>query len=143
MKFDDFLKQGLARKAKRDENLAKALLTTLKRDLIFLERIEIDEFSSRKIVVDYYDVLRSLLGAIASLNGFKIYCHEAFTYHLKDIGEEIISIKFDRLRKIRNRINYYGQLISIEEAEENVKEMKEIIEVLINKYLKFLENKGG
>lgn len=141
MKFDDFLKQRLARKAKRDENLAKALLITTKRDLIFLERTKIDEFSSRKIVVDYYDVLRSLLEAIAALNGFKIYSHEAFTYYLKDIGEEIISIKFDRLRKIRNRINYYGQLVSIEEAEENIKEMKEVIEMLINKYLKFLENK--
>ncbi len=139
MRFADFLKQGMARKAKKDENLAKALFTTAKRDLIFLDKIKIDEFSSRKIVSEYYNVLRSLLEAITALNGFKIYSHEAFTYYLKDIDEEIISIKFDRLRKIRNKINYYGQLVSTEEAKENVKEIKEIIDYLINKYFKFLE----
>ncbi|MBI2045520.1 hypothetical protein HYT23_05680 [Candidatus Pacearchaeota archaeon] len=139
MRFDNFLKQGLARIAKKDENLAKALFMTAKRDLIFLERTEIDEFSSRKIMVGFYDVLRNLLEAIAALNGFKIYSHEAFTFYLKEIGEETISVKFDRLRKIRNRINYYGQLVSVEETEENINEMKEIIVFLINKYLKFLE----
>lgn len=139
MRFDDFLKQGFARVAKKDENLAKALFITSKRDLIFLERTKIDGFSSRKILSGYYDVLRNLLEAIAALNGFKIYSHEAFTFYLKEIGEETISIKFDRLRKLRNRINYYGQLVSIEEAKENVKEMKEIIDFLINKYFKFLE----
>ena len=139
MKFDDFLNQGLARKAKKDKNLAKVLFITTKKDLIFLERIKIDEFSSRKMVSGYYDVLRNLLDAIAALNDFKIYSHEAFTYYLKNIGEEIISIKFDRLRKIRNKINYYGQLVSVEEAKENIKEIKEIIDSLTNKYLKFLE----
>ena len=48
-------------------------------------------------------------------------------------------MKFDRLRKIRNKINYYGQLVSVEEAKENIKEIKEIIDSLTNKYLKFLE----
>ena len=139
MMFDDFLKQGLARIAKKDGNLAKALFVTAKRDLIFLERTEIDEFSSRKVMAGFYDVLRNLLEAIAALNGFKIYSHEAFTFYLKEIGEETISIKFDRLRKIRNRINYYGQLVSVEETEENINEMKEIIDFLTNKYLKFLE----
>lgn len=139
MKFNDFLSQGLARKMKKDENLARSLFTTAKKDLIFLERTKIDEFSSRKIVSGYYDVLRNLLEAIAVLNGFKIYSHEAFTYYLKEIGEETISIKFDRLRKIRNKINYYGQMISIKEAKDNIEENRRMINFPVDKYLKFFE----
>jgi len=138
MRFIDFLEQGLARKTTKDENLAKALFTTAKNDLIFLNKLQIDEFSARKIMTDYYDVLRSILEAIAALDGYKIYQHEAFTHYLKEKDEESISIKFERFRKIRNRINYYGQIISVEETKDNVEEIKRLIDYLINKYLKFL-----
>ena len=51
------------------------------------------------------------------------------SYFLKKENENIFAEKFDRLRKIRNRINYYGNDISIEE----VKEYKEEIITLIKK----------
>lgn len=136
MKFENFIDEGQARRATKDILLAKSLLNTAKKDIKFLEDLKISEDSSRKIMTNYYDVLRSILEAISAIEGYKIYSHEAFTYFLKEKGEDVISIKFDRFRKIRNGINYYGKDISAVETRENVEEIKKIIRVLIDKYLK-------
>ena len=133
MKFEDFIKDGSARIVSRDINLAKSLVKTAERDLEFLNSLKISENSARKIMANYYDVLRSILEAIAATNGYKIYSHEAFTYYLKEKGEEMTAVKFDRFRKIRNSINYYGKDISVEETKENVEEIKKIIKHLIDK----------
>ena len=136
MKFGDFIKQGQVKIASKDTILAKSLVKTARKDLEFLEHIELNENSARKLTTNYYDVLRSILEAISAIDGYKIYSHEAFTYFLKEKGEEILAVKFDRFRKIRNRINYYGEDISVEEARDNIEEMKNIIRTLIEKYLK-------
>ena len=86
-------------------------------------------------MANYYDVLRSIVEAISSLDGYKIYSHEAFTYFLKEKGEDLIAEKFDRFRKIRNGINYYGKNISIEEVKEHIPEIVKLINVLKKKYL--------
>ncbi len=135
MKFEDFIEKRLVRKASKDINLAKSLLQNIKRDLEFLDGLEINENSSRKLMTNYYDVLRSVLEAISTINNYKIYSHEAFTYFLKEKGEDVFAIKFDRFRKIRNSINYYGVDISIGETKENIKEIKNMIKRLIKKYL--------
>lgn len=136
MKFEDFIKKGDAKKSSLDIFLIRSLVKTAKKDLEFLNDLKITEKSSRKIMVGYYDILRSILEAIASFDGYKIYSHEAFSYFLNEKGEKILAIKFDRFRKIRNSINYYGQDISIEETKDNVEEIKNMINILINKYLK-------
>jgi hypothetical protein len=136
MKFEDFIKSGQVRRSSLDVSLIKSICKYTLDDLKYLETQEITEFSVRKIVVNYYECLRAILEAIASLDGYKIYFHEAFVSFLKEKGEEINSIKFDRFRKIRNGINYYGRNISIEDANEVVKDIKILIEYLINKYLK-------
>tara|TARA_Y100000034_G_C6633215_1_gene276527 strand:- start:188 stop:607 length:420 start_codon:yes stop_codon:yes gene_type:complete len=136
MKFKDFIEKGQVRTASVDKALAKSLIKNTKEDLKFLDSLTINEQSSRKLMVNYYESLRSVLEAIAAIDKYKIYSHEAFTYFLKEKNEEIISNKFDRFRKIRNSINYYGEDISIEDTKENIKEIKRIIKILLDKYLK-------
>ena len=135
MKFEDFIGKGQVRKASKDVSLAKSLVKTAYSDLKFLNAIPLNENSARKVMGNYYDVLRSIMEAIAVLSGYKVYSHEAFAYFLKEKGEVVIAEKFDRFRKIRNKINYYGKGISIEEAKENSDEIKKIINVLKLKYL--------
>jgi cell fate (sporulation/competence/biofilm development) regulator YlbF (YheA/YmcA/DUF963 family) len=139
MKFEDFVKRGQAKKAVKDIQLAKSLASTTEQDLEFLKSLPINNISARKIISNYYDVLRSLLEAIASLDGYKIYSHEAFTYYLLEKGEEAIARKFERFRKVRNAINYYGREISVDAAKDSV---NEIIE-LINKVKFMLEKSLG
>jgi hypothetical protein len=139
MNFEDFIKQGQVRTASKDIALAKSLLKNTKKDLEFLKNLEITENSSRKIMANYYESLRSILEAISSIEGYKIYSHEAFTYFLKKKQEETLSIKFDRFRKIRNSINYYGEDIEIEDTKQNIQEINDMINKLIEKYLKELK----
>jgi len=84
MNFQDFINQRKARKASKEPALIKSLIETAGADLIFLERVKIDEYSARKTMVNFYDVLRSILEAIALQDGYKVYSHEAFVYFLKE-----------------------------------------------------------
>ncbi len=136
MKFEDFIKQGLVRRSSKDKALAKALVQNAKKDIKFLDGLPINEISSRKLMTNYYDILRSVLEAISTIDGYKIYSHEAFTYFLKEKGDGVLSTKFDRFRKIRNSINYYGEDISIEETKENIEEIKNMIKILTDKYIR-------
>lgn len=135
MKLRDFIEKGQVRKASKDDALAKSLLLSAENDLEFLNTLEVNENSARKLVSNFYDVLRSILEAISTLDGYKIYSHEAFTYFLREKGEMLIAEKFDRFRKIRNDINYYGKTISIEEAKENITGITNLIDDIKNKYL--------
>lgn len=77
------------------------------------------------------------LEAIASINGYKIYSHEAFTYFLIEEDEKLLADKFDKFRKIRNGIVYYRKNISVEEVKEIIVDIFELIEKL--RYLKELK----
>ena len=136
MKFDDFIKRNQVKKGSKDISLAKSLVITAQQDSTFFKKLEVNENSARKIMSNYYDILRSILEAISALDGYKIYSHEAFTYFLQEKGEDNFARKFDRFRKIRNKINYYGENISAEETKENVTEILNIIKELKEKYLK-------
>jgi len=136
VKLQDYIQRGQVKKSSPDISLSKSLVKTAKNDLEFLDSLRISPISARKIMSNYYDVLRSILEAISALDGYKIYSHEAFTYFLAEKGENLISKKFDRFRKIRNQINYYGKDISVEEVKENIKEVKGLIDELSTKYLK-------
>jgi hypothetical protein len=135
MKFNDFIKRKEVRKTELDISLFNSLIETAELDLKFLERTKIDEYSARKIMSNYYDILRSLLEAITLKEGYKVYSHEAFTFYLKEKGESEISLKFDRFRRKRNKINYYGESVSVDEVKEYSEEIKRIIKELKEKYL--------
>ena len=86
---------------------------------------------------DYYDCLRAVIEAIAILDGIKSYSHEAFTYYLKEQKKEVVlAEKFDRHRKIRNQLEYYGKTISKEDAKNNIEDIKLLIKLLKDKYLR-------
>lgn len=136
MDFKYFIKKRQARKSLVDKNLAKSLLEQTKKDMEFFKNLEVNELSSRKLVSNYYDFLRTILEAVASLDGYKIYGHEAFTYYLIEKGENEISRRFERFRFIRNGINYYGRKISVGETKEIIEEIKKIVSYLIKRYFK-------
>lgn len=136
MRFEDFIKEGTVRKAERDEQLINSVLNTADTDIEFLSGLKVTAISARKIVSNYYDVMREILEALAINDGYKVYSHEAFTYFLKERYSDALSIKFDRFRKLRNKINYYGTSISVDEALQYKDEIISIIAELREKLLK-------
>lgn len=87
------------------------------------------DFHYSKITL-LYDALRMILEITSIQNGYKIYNHECYTAFLKEImnltGE---ADRFDKIRRIRNNINYYGEAISVEESKNIIKEINELIGV--------------
>ncbi len=75
--------------------------------------------------------LREYCEAIGYLRGYKFLDHESIGYFLRDIlKEQSVSMKFDRYRKLRNGINYYGEDIDIETVKEAIIEVPKLIKEL-------------
>ena len=143
MKFGDFIEQGKVKKGTPDIPKIKSLLQTSNNHLLFLENQKIDEISAGSILVTYYEALREVVEAISLKEGFKVYSHEAFTYFLKEKNENLMSVKFDNLRKLRNSINYYGEKVNISEVESAKEEINELINNLKKKCFSFYFSKKG
>lgn len=134
--FEDFIKNGKVRKGEPDIALAKSLVAMSASHFTFISAIKITEQNASPVLVNYYESLREICEAICARNGFKVYSHEAFTNYLKEkLNEERIAETFDRLRKLRNGVNYYGEQVNSAETEAAAKEIKVVNEILKKKYL--------
>lgn len=114
-----------------DFELIESLMQTSSKKLESASRLSIDDVTAASVISLCYDSLRELLEAIAAKRCFKIYNHECYTSFLKEIlKEEVLCEKFDKIRKIRNGINYYGKDVSIEDALEIKSEIMFVIDRL-------------
>jgi hypothetical protein len=87
-----------------------------------------------------YDALREILETIALEKGFKIYNHECYTPFLKEILCELVyADTFDKLRKTRNSINYYGKKLTLTQAQAVLVELRDMISYL----RKYVDNPSG
>ncbi|MCF7866887.1 hypothetical protein K9L67_06125 [Candidatus Woesearchaeota archaeon] len=127
MDFKECKKQNIVKEVSIDKNKIQSIKNIAKQKMISADYLP-KEHSIAKITL-LYDALRELLEANALERGYKIYKHECYTAFLKEIlkksrqGDE-----FDKLRKIRNGINYYGQEVNTEEAQQIITNLKELIE---------------
>ncbi|MGV8161981.1 MAG: hypothetical protein ACP5N2_01455 [Candidatus Nanoarchaeia archaeon] len=94
------------------------------------------------IISVLYDAARELLEALAFIKGYKINNHECYFAFMKSIKiDDRISEIFNRARLLRNRINYYGFKVSLEDGELMVKNINELIFFTKNKLQEEI-NKG-
>ena len=136
MNFRQFMEKGVVRKAQPDIQLARALIAMSDSQIATIEKLEITDITASTIMSNLYEALRQIAEAIAAKEGYKVYSHEAYTYYLKEKGEDILAAKFDRFRKIRNGIHYYGKSIEKESVKSNKEEILRIIDMLKTKFLK-------
>src|SRR3989338_1737754 len=135
MKFQDFIESGKVRKRNPDIQLAKTLAKMSGNNLAILRSMEIIDTNASFMMSAYYDALRQLLEAMAVEKGYKIYSHEAYTYFLKNVlNEDTASIKFDRFRKIRNKINYYGKPVDKETVKSCKGDVIKLVDYLKKKF---------
>ena len=136
MNWDELLNKGIVRKTFPDKLLADSLIQESAKKLRTIRKIAIDSDSAGMIIVELYEALREICEAIAINKGFKIYTNEAITCFIKEIlGEDLISAKFDRYRKIRNGADYYGESPEIGETQKASLEIPRLINDL-EKYLR-------
>lgn len=136
MNFQEFIDKGTVRKASIDISLAKSLIIMSDNHIETVKPIQLTDKTASTIMSDYYEALREITEAMCALRGYKVYSHEAFTYFLKENGEDLVADKFDRFRKIRNSIHYYGKQADKESVRSNKEEIEKIIDYLKGKFLK-------
>jgi hypothetical protein len=85
-----------------------------------------------------YSALRQLLEAICLREGMRVYSHEAYVAYPEHIGEPSWAAQFDRFRKLRNGIEYYGTPVSAQTANEAIIEIAALCTHLKKKYLQAL-----
>lgn len=129
MDWKECVEKRLAKKIHVDAALIISLKETSKNKSISASSLEISEVTASSIITLYYDSLRELLEALAVKHGYKIYNHECYACFLKSVlDQEEIADVYDRIRKTRNAINYYGRKISVEEAKTTVADIKNLID---------------
>lgn len=126
MDWRECMGKSLAKDIKKDRHRIRSIQDVAELKIESAEFLPEDHYISKISLL--YDALRELLEAIALENGYKIYNHECYTSFLKEIlGLSAQADSFDKVRKIRNGINYYGRKLSIEEARKVTEDILSLI----------------
>lgn len=135
MDWESLKRGGIVREIKPDKNLVKSLMKSASQKLYTQNLISLNENTSGSKISLSYDSLRELLEALAVSKGYKIYNHEGYAEFLKEVMLDSASAEeFDKFRKVRNSVNYYGKEVSESEAEVILGEIISLIEAIKKKY---------
>ncbi len=126
--FKEFVGQGIVKRRKKDEARARSLVESAeKRKNVMEKYLPLNQETAVHIIEESYDVMRELLEAKLSKEGYKSYNHEAVIAYLAELGFSQEEILFaDRLREVRHGTKYYGKNVSMEYAQK-VKDFLESI----------------
>ena len=131
MDFKRSLEEGYAKEIKKNKNRAKSLVKSSDASIKTAKIIPINEISLKSIFRELYEGLRQYCEAIGFQKGYKFQSHEVISYFLRDVlKEKNISMKFDRYRKLRNGINYYGNDIDVLSVKNALSEIPKITKYL-------------
>ena len=136
MTFQQSIREGYARIIPPDNIKAKSLLKSAQQAVSSAQKIPFETDTLKSILRELYEGLRQYCEALGYLQGYKFSSHEVITMFLEEIiADKKIALRFDRYRKIRNGINYYGDDVSVETVKEALKEIPQLIKQL-EKYIK-------
>ncbi len=127
MDWRECIKRRIVKGVKKDKNL---IASTKEIAEIKIESAGVlpDIYYIAKISL-LYDALREYLESLSLEKGYKIYNHECYSAFLKEIlNLPYEADLFDKLRKIRNGINYYGRKVSEDEAAQVISDLNSLIE---------------
>ena len=137
MNFENSLVNGKAKKVIPNKIRASSLFNSSIQAIETARVIQLNQNTLKSILRELYEGLREYCEAIGYLKGYKFLDHESIGYFLKDILKEpSVSAKFDRYRRLRNGINYYGEDIDAETVKEATIEIPELVKRL-EKYSNF------
>ncbi len=126
-KFQDSINEGYAKAVIPDRIRAKGLVASADEAIYSAGKIPFEKTTLKSIIRELYEGLRQYCEAIGYLKGYKFLSHEAITFFLEEIlNETHIGARFDRYRKIRNGINYYGDEVWPETVREALAEIPKL-----------------
>ena len=135
MDLDECFRKGLIKKTKKNKELVKSLIEMLRIKERAVKTANINEINISAYVSLAYDALREMLEALCILNGYKVLSHICIGELLKNILKDFDYNEFDRLRWIRNSINYYGEKIDFKQGKEIINKTFNIKKNILKKHL--------
>ncbi|MEK6807701.1 MAG: hypothetical protein AABX75_01600 [Nanoarchaeota archaeon] len=115
-----------------DEEKAKSLLQLIALREKNLQAMNKEEMATL-VVETYYEIIKELITAIMSLDGWKTVSHELLVGYLAKFYKEFSQAELyliDQLRKIRNDIAYRGVIIKKDYLTRNDKAILAVTEKL-------------
>jgi len=122
-----------------DKEKAKALLQVIALREKNIIKMDPDEFTTL-IVEGYYEIIKELITALMSADGWKTLSHEMLIGYLASFYKEFSQAELyliDQLRKTRNDISYRGVKIKQEYLNRN----KDAILQVINKLKQIVQKR--
>jgi hypothetical protein len=133
MNFETLIREGIVKKVNIDLIRAKSLIKSSEQALNTAIIIPVKEETLKTLLRELYESLRGYCEAIGYIKGYKFFNHESISYFLEEsLREKEVSLKFDRYRKLRNGINYYGNTIEMNSVKEALIEIHLLIKKLGN-----------
>ena len=131
MNFENSLIEGKVKKVMPNKIRASSLFKSSIQAIETAKLIQLNQNTLKSVLRELYEGLREYCEAIGYLKGYKFLDHESIGFFIRDIlKEQSLFKRFDRYRKLRNGINYYGEDIDIETLKEAVIEIPIMIKEL-------------
>lgn len=136
MNFESSLNSGKAKKVTSNNIRASSLLKSSVQAIETASMIPLKVDALKTILRELYEGLREYCEAIGYLYGYKFLDHESIGFFLRDVlKEQSVYTRFDRYRRLRNGINYYGDDVELETVKEAISEIPRLVKAL-EKYSK-------
>ena len=131
MSFEESILQGFAKEIPINTSRAKSMKQAAEQAVETACDIPVTEKSAKSILRELYEGMREYCEAIGYSRGYKFHSHESITYFITDVlNEQHIAKRFDRYRKLRNGINYFGNDIALETVKKAREEIPKVIKRL-------------
>ena len=125
--FEFFLKKGDVKRQSPDKNLAYSTFKESLERIDFAKQL-LHKAKPKYVLENAYEAMREAADSVLYNKGFKSFSHEAsIVYLLKEGFNEKEIIEFDRFRRIRNGIKYYGKGCDSSDAEQAIQLADRII----------------
>lgn len=135
MDLNECFKKGLIKKTSINKELIKSIIEISRIKETAVKEARISEINITAYISLAYDSLREILEALCISQGYKVLSHICIGELMKDILEDFDYETFDRLRWIRNSINYYGKKVEFNQGRKIINTIFEIRDKIFNNYL--------
>lgn len=140
MDINEHVKNGTVKKTINGKELAQSLLAMADIKEQTVMSVTLTESNISAYIPMAYDSLREVLDALCILNGYKPQSHIHTGEIAKTLYTEFDFISFDRFRYARNRINYYGEKIELQQGKDFIQKIIQMKKEVEKQVKKLLEN---
>lgn len=124
--------QKFIRKVESDPAKLSSIIQTASKRLKFVQTLDLNEANVSFIFENYYEVIKELLVALMLKHGFRAKNHQClFTFFANKYGYEAEVNVILQMSFLRNRLDYYGELIEFNYFDMNKDKFKSIINLLL------------